>query len=539
MKIAQIGRSLIAITAAICAGALAFGAPETSKGKFRRSSHRAPENYIVVFKPEVASADVEVHANSLIKAHGGVIGHKYKSAINGFSVRLSEKQAVKLSEDPRVDYVEEDGIVSANTIQYSAPWGLDRVDQRTIPLSGSYNNADLAGSGVTAYVIDTGIMTAHTQFGGRAYVGVDYVGDGWNGQDPHGHGTHVAGTIGGSTYGIAKSVTLCAVRVLDATGHGTTSAIIAGVDWVRANHATSSVANMSIGGPPSDSEDQAIRNAIAAGITFVVAAGNNGLPASDYSPARIGEAIVVSATDSYDQRASWANYGPVVDVFAPGVAITSAGIASTTATATMDGTSMASPHVAGLAAVYLQSRPGASPATVAAAIIYSASTDKVGNPGAGTINRLAYLGDAWGLTGPKYKIVNVNSGMVLDVIGDSMNPGVLIDQWGYVGIPSQQWRMVSVGGSTYKLFNVNSGLALEVVNDSTSEGARIQQWQYVAAGSQHWNFISVGSGQYKIQNANSGLVLEVEQDSTSQGAYLDQWSYVGVPSQHWRLEQVY
>jgi serine protease len=538
MKTKNLIRTLVALVATVCAAAFAFGAPDGNRGKLRRHpANRIPGSYIVVLKPDTAPADVDSHAASLAKVHAGKVEHSYRSAIRGFSARLTEQQAQAMSEDPRVEFIEEDGIASANTIQTSAPWGLDRVDQRDRPLSGTYDNGNLAGAGVTVYVIDSGIRTDHNEFGGRAYVGADFVGDGWNGQDTFGHGTHVAATIGGQTYGIAKGVTLCAVRVLDPTGHGPWSQVISGVDWVTANHTPMSVANMSIGGGASDAVDQAIRNSIASGVTYVVAAGNDSSPATNYSPSRVAEAIVVSATDSGDQRAAWANYGPTVDLFAPGVGIVSAGIATNSATATKDGTSMAAPHVAGLAAVYLQSRGGASPSMVANALIYSASTDKVGNPGTGTLNRLAYFGDAWAASGPLYRIVNVNSGYVLDVIGDSMIPGTRLDQWGYVGIPSQMWHLVPVGGA-YKLSNEHSGLALEVEGDSRNAGARVDQWQYVGVASQQWYLVSVGSGQYKIQNVNSGLVLEVEGDSLSQGAYLDQWTYVGVASQHWRLEQV-
>jgi subtilisin family serine protease len=295
--------------------------------------------------------------------------------------------ARKLSEDDRIAWVEEDGEVSIITTQSNAPWGLDRIDQRSRPLSGTFTYTR-TGSGVRAYVIDTGILPNHTQFCSRAAVSYDALGG--NGIDCNGHGTHVAGTIGGSTYGVAKGVLLRGVRVLNCSGSGTWSQIIAGIDWVRANHVKPAVANMSLGGGANSSVDTAVNNLINAGVTVVVAAGNSNANACNYSPARVGNAITVGSTTSSDARSSFSNYGSCLDIFAPGSSITSAWHTSTTATNTISGTSMASPHVAGVAALYLSGSTTASPATVRNALVSNATTNVVTSAGTGSPNRLLF-----------------------------------------------------------------------------------------------------------------------------------------------------
>lgn len=275
--------------------------------------------------------------------------------------------------------------------QSPATWGIDRIDQRALPLSNSFSYTN-TGAGVNAYIVDTGIRITHTQFGGRASIGTDTVGDGQNGNDCNGHGTHVAGTVGGSTYGVAKGVNLIAVRVLNCSGSGTTSGVIAGVDWVTSHHQAGqpAVANMSLGGGASTSLDNSVKNAITDGVTFAVSAGNNGIDACRQSPARVATALTVGATDNTDTRPSWSNFGSCLDLFAPGVSITSSVNTSDTATAVYSGTSMASPHVAGVAALYLQSNPGASPATVSSALTSNATTNVVKNLGKRSPNRLLF-----------------------------------------------------------------------------------------------------------------------------------------------------
>jgi subtilisin family serine protease len=302
---------------------------------------------------------------------------------------MPRAEALALSEDPRVLYVEEDSEMVAIATQTGATWGLDRVDERDRPLTGTYSYTS-TGSGVNAYVIDTGIRRTHTQFGGRAYAGFTAIYDGRGTTDCNGHGTHVSGTIGGSKYGVAKSVRLFAVRVLSCSGSGSTSGVIAGIDWVTANHNRPAVANMSLGGGASSALDAAVRNSIAAGVTYAIAAGNSNANAGNYSPARVSEAITVGSSTSSDAKSSFSNFGSVVDIFAPGSSITSAWSTSDTATNTISGTSMATPHVAGMAARYLQGNPGASPATVRNALVSAATTNRLRGLPSGTANRLLF-----------------------------------------------------------------------------------------------------------------------------------------------------
>lgn len=295
--------------------------------------------------------------------HGVSPDYVYTEVLNGFAGAMSEAARSGLLRDARVSRVEPDGIARASTTQSNATWGIDRIDQRSLPLSGTFTYTN-TGSGVTAYIIDTGIDYGHAEFGGRASFGYDAFGG--NGDDCNGHGTHVAGTTGGTVYGVAKAVTLKAVRVLDCSGSGTWSGVIAGMDWVTANRVLPAVANMSLGGGANTSVDDATKRMIASGVATAVAAGNGnqGGRAQDackYSPARVPEAMTIGATTKTDAKTSWSNYGPCVDWFAPGAGITSAWIGSgSTETNTISGTSMASPHTAGVAALYLQSNPGAS-----------------------------------------------------------------------------------------------------------------------------------------------------------------------------------
>src|SRR6266540_3932607 len=344
--------------------------------------------YIVVFRKDASRSAVDA-ASADVAARGGKVGQRYTQALNGFSASISSAELKRVRRDPNVAYVEADRVVSISNTQTPATWGLDRIDQRNLPLNNAYTY-NVTGAGVNAYVIDTGIRTTHTQFGGRAVGGYTAVNDGRGTTDCNGHGTHVSGTIGGSTYGVAKAVHLVAVRVLDCNGSGTTSGVIAGVDWVTTHHVSPAVANMSLGGGASTSLDNAVANSIASGVTYAIAAGNSNASACNSSPARLGAAITVGATTSTDARSSFSNYGTCLDLFAPGSSITSSWNTSDTATNTISGTSMATPHVAGVAALYLQSNPAAAPATVRDAIVASATTGVVTNPGTGSPNRLLY-----------------------------------------------------------------------------------------------------------------------------------------------------
>lgn len=336
----------------------------------------APEkNYIVVLKNNVS--DSRGVASDHGKRRGAKVSNVYSHAIKGYSAKMSASAANDTAKDANVAYVTEDSLVHISTIQTRATWGLDRIDQRTRTLNTRFNYV-ASGAKVKAYIIDTGIRTTHTDLGGRAVSGYDSIDGALPADDCNGHGTHVAGTVGGKTYGVAKNVKLIAVRVLDCDGYGYWSQIIAGIDYVTADHKAGepAVANMSIQGSANDAVDAAVKNSIADGVSYAIAAGNNTMDACQSSPARVTDAMTVGATDNTDTKASWSNYGNCVDWFAPGVNITSDWLTSDSATAVLSGTSMATPHTAGVTALYLQRFPRATPKQVRDAI-YQLTTKNV------------------------------------------------------------------------------------------------------------------------------------------------------------------
>jgi subtilisin family serine protease len=394
-------RRVVAI-AAVAATVLATAPPgpaAADNGKIRHTD--APNvikgGYIVVFKDgAVPKKRVRDVIDRLADRHKASVRFRYADALRGFSARMSEAEARRLATDPSVNYVEQDRTVKIAVTQSPAPsWGLDRIDQRNLPLDNSYTYPP-GGAVVKAYIIDTGIRITHRDFGGRAVWGTNKVGDGIN-TDCNGHGTHVAGTVGGSAYGVAKTARLVAVKVLNCSGSGTLSGVTAGVDWVTADHTSGpAVANVSLGAEGPDSVlENAIRNSIADGITYAIASGNKSADACNFSPGRVSEAITVNASTfnastSTDARASFSNFGTCTDIFAPGQDITSDGNASDSATAIMTGTSMATPHVAGAAALILSATPGATPAQVWSTMLANATTGKVTSAGAGSPNRLLF-----------------------------------------------------------------------------------------------------------------------------------------------------
>ncbi|WP_197320185.1 S8 family peptidase [Saccharomonospora sp. NB11] len=349
-------------------------------------------SYIVVLKDGVSASSVSAQAQTIATEYGASVQDTFDTALNGFTIKADATTAKRLAADDAVKFVSQNQrvqIADAPGAEAVSSWGLDRIDQRDLPLDDSYTPPTSA-SNVTAYVIDTGV-SEHSEFGSRLLPGVDFVDNDDDATDENGHGTHVAGTIGGSSYGVAPDVKLVGVRVLDANGSGTTAGVIAGVDWVAENASGPAVANMSLGGGADAALDEAVRGAISAGVTFGVAAGNESSDASYSSPARVSEAITVAASDDSDAEASFSNYGSVVDIYAPGVDITSAWHDGSTNT--ISGTSMATPHVVGAAALYLADNPSASPSAVESALTSSATEDVISNPTGSTPNRLLYVGE--------------------------------------------------------------------------------------------------------------------------------------------------
>ncbi|MFE9686336.1 S8 family serine peptidase [Streptomyces sp. NPDC006285] len=389
-RLAGIGSA--ALVVGLVSALPAHGAGPEGRIQYAGAPGAIADSYIVTLHPDSARAG-SAEGRALAAEYGATIERTYKRALNGYAVEASAAEAKRFAADPAVASVVQNRVFSIETTQPNPPsWGLDRIDQAALPLNQSYTYDDTAGEGVTAYVIDTGVRITHTDFGGRASYGYDAVDNDNTAQDGHGHGTHVAGTVGGTAYGVAKKAKIVGVRVLNNSGSGTTAQVVAGIDWVTGNAVKPAVANMSLGGTADTAIDTAVRNSIASGVTYAVAAGNENTNASTRSPARVGEAITVGATTSTDARASYSNYGTVLDLFAPGSSITSAWGTGDSATNTISGTSMATPHVAGAAALHLADNPTATPAAVQSALVSAATTGVVTGPGTGSPNRLLRVG---------------------------------------------------------------------------------------------------------------------------------------------------
>jgi subtilisin family serine protease len=366
-------------------------ADEPSVGTIRNAGTTAavPGSYLVVLKDR-GVAQVGAVAASLRARYGGTITHVYTAALSGYAVTMRERDAKRLALDPLVAFVQQDQRMRALDVQPDPrSWGLDRIDQREAALDERYHFSTSANN-VNAYIIDTGIRTTHQDFGGRARHGRDTIDNDDDATDCNGHGTHVAGTVGGSNYGVAKGVTLWAVRVLACDGWGTTATVVAGVDWVTAHAVKPAVANMSLGGGPDSVLDQAVERSIASGVSYAIAAGNSNRDACSTSPASAPSALTVGATYRDDSRVAFSNFGPCLDLFAPGVDIISSWFESDTATRSGSGTSMAAPHVAGAAALYLAKNPAATPQQVRDHLVDAATLDKVTKPGPGSPNKLLF-----------------------------------------------------------------------------------------------------------------------------------------------------
>ncbi|MFM7125446.1 MAG: S8 family peptidase [Actinomycetota bacterium] len=378
----------VGLTLGLTLGAASLAASPVTANSTDKSTVRS--TYIVTF---VDGTDPRAEV-ARMRAQNYSVSFVYETVFPGMAIELTASAAQSMARNPRVARVEPDGIVtaSATITQSGATWGLDRVDQANLPLNGTYQYPDSQGSGVNAYIIDTGILAGHVELSGRVKPGFSSIKDRRGTADCNGHGTHVAGTVAGTAFGVAKSASVVPVRVLDCRGSGTWSGVIAGIDWTARNHVKPAVANMSLGGGASASVDDAVRKLVAAGVTVVVAAGNSNVDACTASPARESSAVTVGATQSNDARASYSNFGTCLDIFAPGTNITSAWNTSTTSTRTISGTSMASPHVAGVAALLLGATPSLSTSEVASQLLSRASSDKVTVPGTGSPNKLLNLG---------------------------------------------------------------------------------------------------------------------------------------------------
>ncbi|HCA4899221.1 S8 family peptidase [Acinetobacter baumannii] len=347
--------------------------------------------YIVILNKDAGPS--KDFAQNIAKQHAGKVLQSYDTVLKGFAIYLPDTAGTAFIEamkkNPQVLSVESDTIVNIDATTQSNPdWGLDRIDQKALPLNSAYSYLQ-TGSGTTAYIVDTGILSSHQEFSGRVLSGYTAISDGNGTTDCNGHGTHVAGTVGGTTYGVAKNVNLVPIRILGCDGSGASSNVIAGLDWILKNGKKPAVVNMSLGGATSSSLDSAVENLYNNGYVMVVAAGNSNTDACTSSPARVSKAITVAATDNTDTRASYSNYGSCVDIFAPGSQINSSWIGSNTATKILNGTSMATPHVAGVVAEMLQSAPTASPQTISTNLLNQASSNVVKNP-SGSPNRLLY-----------------------------------------------------------------------------------------------------------------------------------------------------
>jgi subtilisin family serine protease len=389
MKFCQVSTFLLAIALSH----LTYAAPATTNSVLGSSEAKGiiKNQYIVILNKDVGSSNE--FAQGIAKQHGGKVLQTYDAVLKGFAIYLPDVAGTAFVEamkkNPKVVSIENDTIMKVDATTQSNPdWGLDRIDQRNLPLDSAYSYLQ-TGSGTTAYIVDTGILSTHQQFSGRVLSGYTAISDGNGTSDCHGHGTHVAGTVGGSTYGVAKNVSLVPIRILGCDGSGASSNVIAGLDWILKNGKKPAVVNISLGGEANASLDSAVENLFNNGYVMVVAAGNSNTDACSSSPARVSKAITVAATDSTDTRASYSNYGSCVDIFAPGSQINSSWIGSNTATKVLNGTSMATPHVAGVVAEMLQSTPTATPQTISTNLLNQASSNVVKNP-SGSPNRLLY-----------------------------------------------------------------------------------------------------------------------------------------------------
>jgi subtilisin family serine protease len=523
----------------VAVAAAVFATPAFS-AELRTSKRPIQGQYIVVLKDSAASlsgersraARVPDVAQRIATDHNARLLRSYQRVLRGFVVRADDAARAKLLADPRVAYVEEDGIALPNPTQGSATWGIDRIDQRYRPLNGSYTY-DHTGAGVHAYIIDTGLNVAHSEFAGRVGNGADFIGGGVN--DCNGHGTHVAGTIAGTTWGVAKSAIVHPVRVFGCSGGSAWSTIIAGVDWVALNRQLPAVANMSLGGGGNTSVDAAVDNLINSGVTVVVAAGNDNGDACTKSPARVRRAITVGSTDSNDNRSSFSNYGTCVDLFAPGSSITSAWHTSNTASNVISGTSMASPHVAGIVALYLQTNPGANPAGVVLEVLGKATTNVVGNVGGGSPNLFAFSRLSTTTRYSLYRYFNRFSGDHFYTTNWNELNGGDNSVWLYQGVQAYvSGPQVAGTVPLYRYFNTVDGRHFYTTNYGELGGGGSGGWLYQGVIGFVPTAAAGGTAPlYRYFNTINGYHFYTTNYLELGGGGSGGWIYQGVQSQVW------
>ncbi|MDQ2582525.1 S8 family peptidase [Saccharothrix yanglingensis] len=466
------------------------------------------DSYIVVLKDVGTSS-----ASALGAKYRADVKHTYTSALRGFSATMTEAQARALAADPSVSYVQQDAVVTIAGTQAPTPsWGLDRVDQAALPLDNSYTYPN-EGEGVTAYIIDTGIRSSHGDFAGRATSGRDTVDNDDDSSDCNGHGTHVAGTVAGTAHGVAKKAKLVGVRVLNCAGSGTYAGVIAGIDWVTANAVKPAVANMSLGGGADATVDQAVRNSIASGVTYGVAAGNsNGADACNFTPARTAEAITVGSTTSTDARSSFSNVGTCLDIFAPGTSITSAWHTNDTATNTISGTSMATPHVVGAAAVYLAANPTATPQQVRDALVNGATNGVVTDPRTGSPNKLLrVVGDVVQPPGGCEAKTN-DADVAVPDLGTASSPIVVA---GCAGKASATSRVE---------VHVKHSYRGDVVIDLVTPSGSVKQLKVQSGTDSADNVDATYAVNLSAENANGTWNLRVRDAYSQDTGYIDSWT---------------
>jgi subtilisin family serine protease len=491
-----------------------------ASSKFRTVATPISGRYIVVLKTSEAKLATEAKAiapsvatvaEEMAKAYGATLTHTYSHVLRGFAVSANDQALAEMLADPRVEYIQEDGVITVAATQTGAPWGLDRIDQRALPLSTTFTYGTTA-SNVHAYIIDSGVLTGHTQFAGRMGNGVSTItDDGLGTSDCLGHGTHVAGTVGGTTWGVAKGVTIHPVRILNCGGFGSDAGIIGGIDWVAANHVKPAVANMSLQNL-SAASDVAVNALINAGVVTVVAAGNANTNACNGSPARVTNAITVGATERTDARSGFSNFGACLDLFAPGSDIVSAGIANTTASAIMSGTSMAAPHVAGAAALHLANNPSATPAQVATALINNATPNRVTSPGANSPNRLLFVPNVAppnlalrpGFSGAWYNPNTSGQGFLIEIdapLSLIFNGWYTFDVNGQAGGGAQQQRWYTTQAS-YSPGDTSKTMTVYRNNGGNFDSPPVTQ--AVAIGTATLSFQSCTTGKFDYQVAVDG-----------------------------------